>query len=63
MIRLLPLILIAVLLTGCTRPYSERIKTLQLSGAPVLAFAGQQSRHETHQVGGQATASRSPFMI
>ena len=40
MIRLLSLILIASLLTGCTRPYSERIKTSQLSGAPMLAFAG-----------------------
>ena len=50
MIRLLFLILIAALLTGCTRPYSERIKTLQLSGAPVLAFAGQQGRHETLQL-------------
>ena len=56
MIRLLPLILIAALLTGCTRPYSERIKTLQLSGAPVLAFAGEQGRHETPHVSGQATS-------
>ena len=42
MIPLLRLILIAVLLTGCTKPNSERIRTLQLSGAPVLASAGQQ---------------------
>ena len=54
MIRLLPLILITALLTGCTRPYSERIKTSQLSGAPVMAFAEQQVRQETLQVSGQA---------
>jgi len=54
MIRLLLLILIAALLTGCTRPYSERIRTSQFSDAPVLAFAGQQGRHERLQVSGQA---------
>ena len=35
MIRMLPIILIAVLLTGCSKPNSKRIKTLQLSGATV----------------------------
>jgi hypothetical protein len=39
MIRLLPFLLIAVLLTGCSKPNSKRIKTLQLSGATVVAFA------------------------
>ncbi|GBF27589.1 hypothetical protein MnTg02_02643 [bacterium MnTg02] len=43
-------------MTGCTKPNSERLKTLQLSYAPVLAFAGQQGRHETLQVSGQATS-------
>ncbi|GBF26689.1 hypothetical protein MnTg02_01730 [bacterium MnTg02] len=43
MIRLLPLMLIAALLTGCTKLNSERIKTLQLSGAPMLACADQVS--------------------
>ena len=42
MIRLLSLILVAALLTSCARPYRERVKTLQFSGAPMLAFAGQQ---------------------
>ena len=37
MIRLLPLILIATLLTDCSKPNSERIKTLQLSGPVSIA--------------------------
>jgi len=41
MIRLLPLMLIAALLTGCSKANSKRIRTLQLSGATVVAFAGQ----------------------
>ncbi|GBF27503.1 hypothetical protein MnTg02_02557 [bacterium MnTg02] len=56
MIRLLPLILIAALLIGCTRPYSERLRTSQLSDAPMLAFAWQQGRHGTPHVSGQATS-------
>jgi len=39
MIRLLPLMLIAALLTGCSKANSKRIRTLQLSGATVVAFA------------------------
>ncbi len=39
MIRLLPLILIAALLAGCSKANSKRIRTLQLSGATVVAFA------------------------
>ena len=37
MIQLLPLILVAALLTGCSKPNSERIKTLQLSGPVSIA--------------------------
>jgi len=40
MIRLLPFLLIAALLTGCSKPNSKRIRTLQLSGETVVAFAG-----------------------
>ncbi len=39
MIRLLPLILIAALLAACSKANSKRIRTLQLSGATVVAFA------------------------
>ncbi len=39
MIRLLPLILIAALLIGCSKPNSKRIRTMQLSGETVVAFA------------------------
>ena len=39
MIRLLPLILIAALVTGCSKPNSERIRTTQLSCATVMVFA------------------------
>jgi hypothetical protein len=47
MIRLLPLILIAALLTGCSKPNSKRIETLQLTGETVLALAGLQDRQKT----------------
>jgi len=40
MIRLLPFLLIAAFLTGCSKPNSKRIRTLQLSGETVVAFAG-----------------------
>ena len=40
MIRLLPFIFIAALLTGCSKPNSKRIRTMQLSGEAVVAFAG-----------------------
>jgi hypothetical protein len=41
MIRLLPFMLIAALLTGCSKPNSKRIRTMQLSGETVVAFVGQ----------------------
>ena len=40
MIRLLPFMLIAALLTGCSKPNSKRIRTMQLSGETVVAFVG-----------------------
>ncbi len=39
MIRLLPLILIAALLTGCSKPNSKRIRTMQLSSETMVANA------------------------
>ncbi len=54
MIRLIPFILIAALLTGCSKANSKRIKTLQLTGATVVANAGL-----SHSI--NPTSAHAPF--
>ena len=63
MIRLLSLILVAALLTSCARPYRERIKTLQFSGAPMLEVAGQQvgMEHEWETKGAFPIPAAAPI--